>query len=501
VTVEGHPAPTVTVAELLPAGLTLSEQGLLSGTPEAGTGGTYPLTITASNGVDPIATQTFTLSINSTPTFTSADATTMVVGTAGSFNITATSYPAATFSLSGDLPAGLSLSAAGLLSGTPEHGTGGTYELTVTASNGSGQDALQVLTLTINEAPQITSANAVSFDVGDPDSSFQVTASGYPAATYSVSGILPAGISLNTSGLLSGTAAEDGVFVVTITASNGVHPDATQSFTLTTVAPVIIPNDDITVTNDPGQNGAVVSYGHPATEGYVGIVTCTPESGTLFPIGTSTVNCESSTSTATASFDVTVTDTEPPVIEQPADVEVYWTGPTGAVVTFADPVVTDNAPGVTWECEAPSGSLFPLGETTVTCSAADVAGNTASVTFNVSVRTSIQACMIAGPLKDVSPLYGGGVTSTLSCGPKTAIVLSYGTDYQACLHNGKLSQFTTTTTICNHGMLVTFAAGTDYHGCLHDGTLTRVGTSIPTCGKGGVLVSLAQGDLAIAGNA
>ena len=41
--------------------------GVLSGTPAAGTHGNYPLTITASNGVSPNATQNFTLTVNPPP--------------------------------------------------------------------------------------------------------------------------------------------------------------------------------------------------------------------------------------------------------------------------------------------------------------------------------------------------------------------------------------------------------------------------------------------------
>ena len=55
----------------------------LSGTPAAGTGGTYPLTITASNGVGTPATQSFTLTVNQAPAITSANSTTFTVGTAG----------------------------------------------------------------------------------------------------------------------------------------------------------------------------------------------------------------------------------------------------------------------------------------------------------------------------------------------------------------------------------------------------------------------------------
>jgi len=66
-TAVGNPAPAFGFAEPLPSGLTLSPAGVLSGTPEAGTLGVYPLTLTASNGILTDATQNFTLSINEAP--------------------------------------------------------------------------------------------------------------------------------------------------------------------------------------------------------------------------------------------------------------------------------------------------------------------------------------------------------------------------------------------------------------------------------------------------
>lgn len=61
-TVTGSPAPTVTTVDAeLPPGLTLSESGVLSGTPTKA--GTYTFTVTASNGVDPDATLPVTLTV------------------------------------------------------------------------------------------------------------------------------------------------------------------------------------------------------------------------------------------------------------------------------------------------------------------------------------------------------------------------------------------------------------------------------------------------------
>lgn len=71
VTSIGSPAPTFSVIGTLPAGVTLNAiTGNLAGIPAAGTDGTYPFTIVASNGVTPDVSQTFTLLVNKPTTIT-----------------------------------------------------------------------------------------------------------------------------------------------------------------------------------------------------------------------------------------------------------------------------------------------------------------------------------------------------------------------------------------------------------------------------------------------
>lgn len=203
------------------------------------------------------------------------------------------------------------------------------------------------------------------------------------------------------------------------------------------------------------------------------------------------MTCESSTSAASASFLVTVNDVEPPTIDAPVSIVTPATSASGAHVAYPAPVVSDNAPGVTYSCAPPSGAFFPLGVTTVSCVATDAAGNTASASFTVTVRINVQACLYAGTLSQAGPLYGS-VDSALSCGRGTAIVVSGGTDYGACLFAGSLTQFSSTTPQCARGLAVSLAAGTDYHGCMYVGTLSRVGTAQQTnCGRG-VPIGLAR---------
>src|SRR5204862_117691 len=112
VTTTGFPTPTLTLTGALPSGITFDANAhILSGTPAAGTTGTYPLTFTASNSVS-TATQNFTLTVNQAPSITSATSATFVVGTAGSFTFTTIGTPTPTFTSSGTIPSGVSFNAA-----------------------------------------------------------------------------------------------------------------------------------------------------------------------------------------------------------------------------------------------------------------------------------------------------------------------------------------------------------------------------------------------------
>ncbi|MDR3672051.1 MAG: putative Ig domain-containing protein [Holophaga sp.] len=83
-------------------------------------------------------------------------------------------------------------------------------------------------------APKLTSASTIRFHEGTAGS-FTVTASGSPASTFSESGALPSGVNFSTStGVLAGTPATGsyGSYALSLTATNGVSPDAAQTFTL-----------------------------------------------------------------------------------------------------------------------------------------------------------------------------------------------------------------------------------------------------------------------------
>ena len=97
---------------------------------------------------------------------------------------------------------------------------------------------------------------------------------------------------------------------------------------------------------------------------------------------------DSDGNSATANVTINVTpETTPPTINCPANVTAVAAQPgdVTAVVTYPPPVATDNCSVPTEVCNPPSGSAFPLGTTTVTCTATDAANNTAVCSFLVTV--------------------------------------------------------------------------------------------------------------------
>ena len=113
-------------------------------------------------------------------------------------------------------------------------------------------------------------------------------------------------------------------------------------------------------------------------------VSCTPASGATFPIGPTTVTCtaaDTTGNTGAASFSVTVTDTTGPVVTVPASATVEATSATGAIFTYSA-TATDVVDGsVAVSCTPASGTTFPLGATTVSCTATDTRGNSGAASF------------------------------------------------------------------------------------------------------------------------
>jgi type II secretory pathway pseudopilin PulG len=155
VTTTGTPSPALTQTSSLPNGVSFVDNGdgtgTLSGTTAVGAGN-YSLVFKANNSVGAIVSQSFTLSIVSVPTFTSAATETpqWTHGVASTFTVTASSSPNPSFSAA-SLPVGVTLIDNGNGSATLKGTTAtvaGTYTITITANNGPF-NAQQTFTLVV----------------------------------------------------------------------------------------------------------------------------------------------------------------------------------------------------------------------------------------------------------------------------------------------------------------------------------------------------------------
>ena len=181
--------------------------------------------------------------ISEAPAITSAATTTFTVGTAGTFTVTATGVPTPTLTETGALPGGVTFvdnhDGTATFAGTPA--AAGPFPLTITAANGVVPDATQTFTLTVAPAPAAPIITSTSHHDVHGGHGGHVHGDGYrgPDPTLTETGALPGGVTFVNNGdgtaTLAGTPAPAGTFPLTITAANGVIPNATQTFTLTVI--------------------------------------------------------------------------------------------------------------------------------------------------------------------------------------------------------------------------------------------------------------------------
>ena len=225
-----------------------------------------------------------------------------------------------------NLPPGLTVNSAnGLLSGTPT--VSGDYAVTLRATNsaGSGIGTLNVI-LRVNAigGPTLSSAATASGTVGINATVYQITTNGVngPITAYSLlSGVLPAGLSLNTTtGAIAGTPTESGIFNLSVGATNSAGFTGSKAVALTiipTAVPVITApvnglstslafGAPITPITIAGTNPPLLSFANPSNnlpagltlDVATGIISGTPTAPTQGSAVTLTVTNAAGTSAA-----------------------------------------------------------------------------------------------------------------------------------------------------------------------------------------------------------
>ncbi|MEA2568906.1 MAG: hypothetical protein QOI24_907, partial [Acidobacteriota bacterium] len=419
---------TFTTASTLPTGITLATNGVLSGTTLQT--GTFPIvvTVTDSNGCTGTGA-TYNLTINcQTITVTNPATTTGTVASPFSQTFTQTgAIGGATFTTASTLPTGLSLSAAGVLSGTPTQS--GSFPIVVTVTDGGsciGTGATYTLVIACN----VISVTNPATNIGTAGSAFSQTftqTGGNGTITWSETGALPAGITLNTStGVLSGVTSATGTFPIAVTATDGngcVGTGATYNLTINC--------QTITVTN-PGVNTvqAGVAFNQTFTvTGILGTVTWS-ETGAL-PSGitlNSSSGVLSGTTNAIGSYPITVKATDTNLCFGTSSYTLTVTCPTITVTrtgggsfpaatfntVYAGQSVTASGGGGSYSFAVTAGT-FPTGLSLA--SGGGITGTpTATGTFNFTVTATDTASLCTGTQSfsiAVNPSAGGDSYSNL----------------------------------------------------------------------------------------
>jgi hypothetical protein len=150
-----------------------------------------------------------------------------------------------------------------------------------------------------------------------------------------------------------------------------------------------LPANIVVEATEPGAAEVTVVAG-TASDGGSGVQSVLWVTGTYkFPLGSTTVvgvATDAVGNSSEAHYTVTVRDTTPPKLSLPGNLTVNAISPAGAAVSYAVSATDVADPNPTLSCSTPSGSGFPIGQWSVTCTATDQSGNSSTGSFTVKVK-------------------------------------------------------------------------------------------------------------------
>ena len=240
-----------------------------------------------------------------------------------------------------------------------------------TAGDQTGNMARTSFRVTVRDSkpPVLALPETVAVEAGAPIA-YNATARDAVDGSVAVKCSVPAGAKLPLGATTVECTSED-------QSGNGT----TQSFVVrigdTTALVLRLPDDRIVEAQGP--SGTQVAFSASAREaGNTLAVGCLPAAQSRFPLGATTVRCSAADAqgnTVRGSFQITVRDSTAPRLVVPSPLTVEATGPAGAMVAFKVSATDRVDRGIKATCAPASGSTFPLGSTSVRCSARDASGN------------------------------------------------------------------------------------------------------------------------------
>jgi gliding motility-associated-like protein len=266
-----------------------------------------------------------------------------------------------------------------------------TVTLTITDARGNSSTCDAMVIVADNSFP-VALCKDITVQLG-PGGTVTISGASVDNGSYDLGGIASMVVSPNVF-----TCSDIGANPVVLTVTNNGGKTATCNSTVTVVdniIPAISCPGNINVFNDPGVCGAAVTYLPPVVidncTGALVTQTAGFASGSTFPIGTTTnmfLVTDGGGNSATCSFTVSVSDNEDPVITLPAPPVINVGAGCQATLPAISATFSDNCTpvGSIDITQIPAaGTIMGLGITTVTITATDLVGNSASKTIDVTV--------------------------------------------------------------------------------------------------------------------
>lgn len=355
-----------------------------------------------------------------------------------------------------------------------------TTAVTFTATDPDGNTATCTVNVVVEdtEAPVYTSCPTDTVLMSDTGLCGAIFIFNTPTFTDNC----PDATQTQTSGLPSLSIFPVGTTTVEFTATDAAGNTSICSFTVTVEdieAPFLVDcPDDQTLSNDPGECGAVATWFPPIfVDNCVDFsLTSNFAPGDNFPVGTTTVTyiaTDSAGNTAECSFDITVEDTEAPVFTS-CPTDIFSCDP---VQSWTVPTADDNCGVTSLTSNFQPGATFPVGTTTVVYTAEDAAGNTATCAFDVTIYPT--PVVDAGADVDVclnsSVTIGGNPTASAATPP-----YSYTWTPSAGLDNPTIANPTATPSATTVYTVVV----TDANGCTAEDEVEVTVLPLPTADAG-----------------
>jgi hypothetical protein len=366
----------------LPAGLSLSAAGVLSGTPTAS--GNFSVNVSAKDSSSSAQTATASVKVNITAgtkplAITSASMAQATQSQTYSAALSATGGTAPyQWSSTSALPAGLSLSAAGVLSGTPT--VSGTFPVSVTVkdSSSSPQTVSESLKITVMAGVKLLAITSTALAQGTQGQTYSATLAatgGTAPYQWSSTSALPAGLSLSAGGVLSGTPTASGTFPVSVSVKDSGSSAQTASANLNVTVAAGVKRLAITSTAlAQGTQSQTYSATLAATGGTApyqwsstsalpaglslsagGVLSGTPTASGTFSVSVMVKDSEASAQSASANLNVTVAAASNPLTITSATL----TKATQSQLYSATLSATGGTAPYSWSIG--SGSNLPVG--------------------------------------------------------------------------------------------------------------------------------------------